>query len=164
MGCIWVQTKVQKYISIFQQVFVVVILLMGEIFGRLICQTYADINEWIWIFRSALLYGIPFVSIGRLVRQYENRILERFTMKICSIGGILFYLLAFTEYIVLKQYLDVYASTVLLSVAIFVFALYFKYTKNMKLICWIGRNLSGNMYLLHLPCIEIIEQFDITSK
>jgi peptidoglycan/LPS O-acetylase OafA/YrhL len=73
------------------------------------------------------------------------------------------YLLAFTEYVVLKQYLDVYASTVFISILIFVFSLQHKYMKKLKALRWIGKNLSGTIYLLHLPCIVIIEQLGISG-
>lgn len=139
------------------QIIVILSLLACGIFGRLICQNITDINTWIWVFRSFLLQGIPFMIIGKLIRNCETTLLKRLSIKISFIGLASAGLLACIEYITIRQYMDVYCSTVIISFLLFVIALHLKEICFLGYLKWIGKNVSGYMYIWHLPVIEIIK-------
>lgn len=53
--------------------------------------------------------------------------------------------------------MDVYLSTVVIAFILFVFNLQFKEFSGLKVLGWIGKNLSAYIYILHFPVIEAME-------
>lgn len=141
------------------QIYLICILLAIEIVGRIVCQSVSDIHEWIWVFRSFLLQGIPFMLIGKMIRKHEKTILSVISIRMCLVLLFLSYLLAFCEYMVVRQYLDVYLSTVIIAFLLFVLSLHTKDVENFHVFTWMGKNLTAYMYIFHLPVIEVIERF-----
>ncbi len=86
--------------------------------------------------------------------------LKHLTKRIYFVGLIAAYILAGIEYIVIGQYLDVYFSTVVIAYGLFILALHFRNLKKFNLFQWIGKNISGYMYIIHYPIIEIIENLN----
>lgn len=52
-------------------------LLVVHIFGRMLVTKYSDINETVYLFRSTLLFVVPFFMIGRLIAEHQEPILEK---------------------------------------------------------------------------------------
>ena len=154
----YLKEKISVHVSVNSKLILIVVLLGIEIGGRIWCQSKFDINEWIWLFRSFLLQGIPFMLIGKIIRIYEKNILCLLSIKICLFFLVIAYILALGEYVILKQYLDVYPSTILITVLLFVLALQVKKIRYLKILKWIGKNISAYIYLFHFPIILIVNQ------
>lgn len=130
------------------------ILLMVHIIGRLIIQKYSDINEWIVFLRSWILYGLPFVLLGHFVAENEERlhITNLKCVLLMSSGGIVM----IAEYLIWCRYMDLWFSTVLITLALFLFAL-IHYDKDIiPFISKIGKNYSKVIYVSHIPVSIII--------
>lgn len=82
-----IREKLLFNFSLRLEIIITFVLLMMEIPGRMLCQNISDINNWIWIFRSFLLQGIPFVMIGKIIRANEAKLLSFFTIPRCIMWG-----------------------------------------------------------------------------
>lgn len=60
-----------------------------------------------------------------------------------------------------REYIDVYYSTVAIAFFLFLIAIHLKDINSLKLLKWIGKNISSNIYILHLPIIELVENLPI---
>ena len=97
--------------------YLIPVLLLIHIAGRVYVTKYYDINELVYLFRSALLFAVPFVLIGRLIAQMEI-ILKKY-LNYVSIG-IVFCIgmaLMIYEYFKWQQFMDLQVSTIFISVA-----------------------------------------------
>ena len=71
------QKKIYNYFYL-----MIPILLLIHIAGRLYIQNHSDINKYVFLFRSAILFGIPFIYLGRLISQFKDIIKRYFTLKV----------------------------------------------------------------------------------
>lgn len=151
-----------KYTTLF--VLSTVLLLMC-VFGRLIFQKKYDIEDVIYIFRSFFLQGIPFVVYGRIFKRLEGKISKSQYARSFFVFSVIFgFLLAFLEYKVYKAYLDVYVSTIIITVGLFAFSLANREKIFSRLINHIGKRLSSTVYLIHLPVIVLFEKISSIKK
>lgn len=135
------------------------ILLNIQIVGGIYFQKQSQIDQIIWCFRSAILYGIPFILIGQNIRKYEKEILNFLSLNRLYLFLGFMVCIAVLEYKILKVYTDVYLSTVGISIALFTLALHYKKAIVNKSVYYIGKELSGNVYLIHYPCILFCERY-----
>ena len=144
-------TKIYNYFY-----FLIPMLLFIHIGGRLYIQNHSDINKYIFLFRSSLLFGIPFVYLGRLISQFKYIIKRFLTLKTTYcllISGIAFQIL---EFIIWRQYMDLQFSTIVISLALFFLASEYWHPSSTSIITRLGRELSALMYILHAPIINIV--------
>lgn len=152
-------TKIYNYFYL-----MIPILLFLHIVGRLYIQNHSDINKYIFLFRSALLFGIPFIYLGRLISQFKDTIKHLFTRKATYcllISGIAFQVL---EFVVWRQYMDLQFSTVIISLALFLLASEYWHPASTFVITKLGRELSASIYILHGPIINIVNFFFSTPN
>lgn len=133
------------------------LLLIIQIFGRLYFQNVYNINENIFLFRNAIIFGLPYTLIGSSIAEYEKKIFSEYKELIKFLfisGGICM----ISEYIISRQYMDSHVSTVLISIGLFLTALAHPKVnrKISKQFVYIGEKLSMWIYLIHLFVIEII--------
>lgn len=138
-----------------------VILLCIQVLGRYCVQSSPDldINVYVCIFRSSLLFGLPLTMIGSILAQQEDKIRNKLSLaaNICIIfAG---YLMIIAEYFASGQYLDFHFSTLVISVGLFLLA--FTYKKSdcpaSNLLSYVGHDLSMWIYLVHYFVISVFD-------
>lgn len=157
---VWIFFSVWSYEKRKKASYILVpLLILIEIYGRLIWQGLYDINESIYFFRSFILQGIPFIMLGGMLKDAEDKICstKKASIKFLTII-IIGYLLAFAEYFIYKAYLDVYLSTIVISVGLVSFAVVNREMCLNKVIYHIGKDLSTIIYCIHLPIIYVISK------
>lgn len=137
------------------------VLLCGQIFGRFYWQNHYDINQAIYWFRSAFLFGLPLTLLGSLLAEKAQWIKEKCSLfkafLITALGGGIMV----AEYFVSGQYMDFHLSTIFISVGLFVMAMTFQAVGSKGLfsaVAYIGRRLSMWIYLLHMWCSSVLER------
>lgn len=135
------------------------LLLVLQIFGRVYVQNYYDINEWVFLFRNALTFGLPFTLLGIWIAENRDSLLEKidvFGNAFLIIGG---FLLVIVEFLVLGQYMDVHISTVIISVGLFLYAIRLKEIKWgwLRIFEWIGIRWYTWVYIFHMFFVELLE-------
>lgn len=141
-----------------QSYFLIPVLLVIHILGRLYLQEYSglDINVWIYLFRSPLLYGIPFVLAGHLVAEKEEWIknhysfLKNVLLLLC--GGIVMVM----EFIIWRCFMDIWLSTIFITTALFFFAVKHPEMRIIPAIAEIGKKYSMVIYVGHIPLSRIM--------
>lgn len=136
------------------------VLLCGQIFGRFYWQNHYDINQAIYWFRSAFLFGLPLTLLGSLLAEKAQWIKEKCSLfkafLITALGGGIMVV----EYFVSGQYMDFHLSTIFISVGFFVMAMTFPAADSKGLfsvVAYIGRRLSMWIYLLHMWCSSVLD-------
>ncbi|MDO5390724.1 MAG: acyltransferase family protein [Eubacteriales bacterium] len=132
-------------------------LLFIHIAGRVFVTNHFDINELVFIFRSAVLFAIPFVLIGRFIAQIQDRLKEYLNYVNISVVFFLGIALMFFEYFRWHQFMDLQVSTIFISIAMFLFALYKPTFRLFGIFRYIGKNLLLYVYIFHIPVINMIQ-------
>lgn len=137
----------------------IAVLLFIHIAGRVYVTEHYDINEWVFLFRSSVLFAVPFVLMGRYIAEKEALIQKHLNW--CIIGGIFCFgiLLMVVEYILWHRFMDLQVSTIFISVALFLFALYKPDFQLFGFFKYIGKNLLLYVYVFHIPVITIAKLF-----
>lgn len=132
------------------------VLMLVHIVGRLYIQETGDIDVWIYLFRSALLFGVPFVLLGHFLAEKAEWIIERISNGKCVLllflGGIVMVM----EFVVLNCYMDLWFSTVLVVSAMFLFAMVNPDREIIPIIAKIGKKYSMVLYMIHIPVSRIL--------
>lgn len=130
-------------------------LLVLHIFGRMLVTKYSDINETVYLFRSVILFVVPFFMIGRLIAEHQKLILEKMkglqTIFLMAAGAFLIII----EYVIWHQFMDLQVSTIFVSVGMFLFALQYSDFAPSKLLICIG-HISQYVYIFHIPVIILL--------
>lgn len=130
-------------------------LLVVHIFGRMLVTKYSDINETVYLFRSTLLFVVPFFMIGRLIAEHQEPILEKlkgFRVLLLMTASAF---LIIIEYVIWHQFMDLQVSTIFVSVGMFLFALQYPDFAPSKLLISIG-HISQYVYIFHIPVIILL--------
>ena len=109
-------------------------------------------------YRSFLLYAIPFMLLGILLAKYRETLIRRFSSRSAIVLAATGCCLQFAEYALTRQSLDFYFGSILYAASLFLLAL-----KNPEMgdggigniFRFIGQNLSMQIYLVHMLCIEV---------
>lgn len=140
------------------QYILIPVLLGLQIFGRFYWQNHYDIESDIYLFRNALLFGLPLTLYGSLLAKLKGFITERInwwkSILIIVLGG----LLMVTEYFISGQYMDFHLSTVFISTGLFLLAMTYPFaeTRLLQWVSYIGHRLSMMIYLSHIGISSII--------
>lgn len=132
--------------------FLIPVLLGLQIFGRFYWQNHFDIEADVYLFRSALLFGLPLTMLGSLLASLKERIQRRIlwihSILIVFFGGVVMV----AEYFISRQYMDFHLSTVFISTGLFLLAMTYPYGENrlFAVLSYIGRRLSMWIYLSHM--------------
>lgn len=149
----WNRNNVKKMLYL-----LIPVLLGLQIGGRFYWQNHFDINADVYLFRSALLFGLPLTLYGSLLAKLEAYIKERInwlkSILIVILGGILMT----AEYFISRQYMDFHLSTVFTSTGFFLLAMTYPFAEArwMKCISYIGHRLSMLIYLSHIFFVRIV--------
>jgi fucose 4-O-acetylase-like acetyltransferase len=142
-----------------------IVLLLGiQIVGGYHVRMRHDIAEYIFLFRNAVTFGLPMTLLGGEIARSESRIRERLSLTGDLVILFLGNLMIVAEYIVSGIYMDFHFSTLVVSVGMVLFAITFRGEKVLwkRKICYMGRELSMWIYLLHYFFITLLEEFPQT--
>lgn len=109
-------------------------------------------------YRSFLLYAIPFMLLGVVQAKYRESLVKRFSTRSLILLAVMGCCLQFVEYALTRQSLDFYFGSILYAVSLFMLSLKYPQMGNStragNAFQFIGRNLSMQIYLVHMLCIE----------
>ncbi len=132
--------------------YVIPILLLIAIVGRKLWSN----DDNIWLYRNALLYGLPFTLLGSCLKSIEEKAKISFTMSMILIG--VGYVLIVGEYLMEPVIHDFQLSTVFISVGLFTLAVnHEKIPFSCKWLLKIGSELSLWIYISHVAFRSIID-------
>ena len=135
------------------------ILISIQIQGLYYYRTHYDIPEYkIYLFRSAVLFGVPLELLGTQYAKHSVRIIQFFSEKkallIIAIGLIVM----LAECVLSRKYLEFHYSTAFISSGMFIFAMVYKgkIRKLYNIMGYIGKELSMWIYLAHIMVINLL--------
>ena len=131
-------------------------ILILHIVSRVILKNFSIYDDYglVRLFRSALLYGLPFVMIGYYLRS--NKIKIKLSFRKMSLLFFLGYCISIVQYLITKQSLDQDFGTLLSSASLFIYFISEKPINNWNLLGNIGQYLSTYIYILHEGVITFI--------
>ena len=142
------------------------VTLLVHIVGRAVIQNFNDINKIVFLFRSAVLFGVPFVLFGRWIAEYENTLKKYIRGNRCIIILMMGIGFEIAEFICWHQYMDLHFSTIIISFALFWWACIHPSEDYIPVLRIFGKKYSIWVYIVHFPCVLIINEImtNITSK
>ena len=149
-----------KYIPIL----ILFCLLLGEFFTLLYGEFYAKggISSSIELsfliskyYRNFLFMGLPFFTLGYLIHDKKDILIENISNSFLIAFGIFGLLLTILEVLIVGK-VDVYIGTMIFSACTFIWCVKNPDTLNFKITEFIGGKLYGLIYILHLMIIWII--------
>ena len=132
------------------------IMMLVHIVGRVIVQNFGDINKMIFLFRSAILFGIPFILFGRWIAEYENKLKKYIKENTCMVILMIGIGIEVVEFICWHQYMDLHFSTVVISFALFWWACIHPFEDYIPMLRIFGKKYSMWVYIVHFPCMLMI--------
>ena len=138
------------------------ILLILHIIGWIFVRAYGDIHTYVYFFRSAFFYGIPFVMAGRYAAEYESKIarylndLKCLLMLIAGIGMMIL------KFLISHTYMDLHVSSIIITFALFLLARRHPHQDYIPHLRIIGKKYSMWIYIFHFPCISIADYLQAT--
>lgn len=133
----------------------IVILFIG-IFARAFIQYNHTIPEDINInyFRNWLFMGLPFFTIGYFIHDYQERIIKIFKPKYMIVAVIMGMIVSFAERLVVP--LELFVGTVIVSVALFIFAIEKPDLIKFPIINKVGERFCFFIYIAHIIIRDIV--------
>lgn len=133
----------------------IAILFIG-IFARAFIQYNHTIPEEINInyFRNWFFMGLPFFTIGYLIHNYQERIVKIFKPKYMIVAAIIGMVMSFVERLVVP--LEVFVGTVIVSVALFIFAVEKPDLIKIPIINRVGERFCFFIYIAHIIVRDIV--------
>lgn len=133
----------------------IAILFIG-IFTRAFIQHNHTIPEEINInyFRNWFFMGLPFFTIGYLIHDYQERIVKIFKPQYMVVAPIIGMAMSFAERIVVP--LEVFVGTVIVSVALFIFAVEKPDLIKIPIINRVGKRFCFFIYIAHIIVRDIV--------
>ena len=133
----------------------IVILFVG-IFMRAFIQYNHTIPEEVNInyFRNWLFMGLPFFTIGYLIHDYQDRIVKLFKPKLLIVAAIIGMVMSFVERLAVP--LEVFVGTVIVSVALFIFAIEKPDLIKIPVINRVGERFCFFIYIAHIIIRDIV--------
>lgn len=127
-----------------------------HILGRYYCQQHYDIEKLVFLFRSFLLFGLPFTSMGYFIAEHKPLILSRLSRRRCLIIVFMGHCLIVCEYFLSRRYMDLHFSTVVISAGLFLYTVVKPDTALFPGLQFIGAKLSGYIYYAHSIVITLV--------
>ncbi len=134
------------------------VLLCVQIFGRAYVQNTYDINQYIFWFRNALTFGIPFTLLGMWIAEYEETLNRKISIKSNLIIILSGFGLIVIEFLTHGQYMDLHVSTVVISFGLFLLAARLRcdVPKLFAIFLWIGSKWYMWIYLIQMFIINLM--------
>ena len=135
---------------------VAIVILFTGILARAFIQYNHTIPEDINInyFRNWLFMGLPFFTIGYLIHDYQERIVKVFKPKYMIVVAIIGMIMSFAERLVVP--LEVFVGTVIVSVALFIFAIEKPDLIKIPIINKVGERFCFFIYIAHIIVRDIV--------
>lgn len=135
---------------------VAIIILFIGIFTRAFIQYNHTIPEEVNInyFRNWLFMGLPFFTIGYCIHDYQERIVKIFKPKYMIVAAIIGMIMSFAERLVVP--LEVFVGTVIVSVALFIFAVEKPDLIKIPIINKAGERFCFFIYIAHIIVRDIV--------
>lgn len=150
---------IEKYFTYYKFYYCLIpILMLVHIVGRAVLQNYGDINRTVFLFRSAALFGVPFVLFGHLIAEQENFLKKYIKEKESIIILIAGFGLEIVEFIFFHQYMDLHISTIVISFALFWWACMHSSEDYIPLLRIFGKKYSMWVYIVHGPFVKIVNE------
>lgn len=130
--------------------------LIFHIVGRALVIKYGNIDQQVFLFRSTMLYAIPFLGIGRLIAEYKEEIIKRSFRVVPQVLFVIGIILLVVEYIIWHQYMDLHVSTIFISMSLFLFAVRNPDFLSINPVVYIG-HISQYIYLFHIPVLMVLK-------
>lgn len=133
-------------------VILIATLLAVQIAGRYYVQNHYDIERYVYLFRSAVAFGLPCTLLGGVIATHEDRITYIFRGKRIFLFIMAGNFLIIAEYLYNKQFMDYHLSTFFISTGLFLFAImYPQMNKNciFRMLIKIGKEDSLMIYIIH---------------
>lgn len=134
--------------------FVAAVLLLEIHIGVMACLTLSEQDVYMHLFRSVWFYGLPFLLLGAVIRNYESFLLKRLSERLLVIGIIASMLLVVLERYCLGN-LQIFNGTILMSTMCFVLALRYADLKCLNGVAAFGKRYAGDIYIYHWIFKEI---------
>ena len=154
----WIIILILRKLKIYEKSFYLIpILLIFLIFGRFYVQNTADIYQYLFLFRNAVSFGLPFTLLGSWLSKNKPKINNISLWK--NIGIFIIGLIVLVaEYILAGQYMDAHVSTVVISVALFIWAMNSQKPLNrlLKAFAYVGGKWYTWIYLSHMLFIDLL--------
>ena len=141
--------------------YLVVILLSFLFLGEMLRIYYPirpfgiGISTW-YVTRNWLFEGVPFMMLGFVIREYE----EKIKLISSKMAGIIFLIAGFL-FTIVEYYIwgvkEIYLGSVFLVIGAMNLSLYFKYAKD-SFISTMGRDLSALIYYFHVFIISVFDR------
>lgn len=131
-------------------------ILIAHIVSRVILKNFSFYDDYglVRVYRSALLYGLPFVMIGYYLKS--NKINIRLSFRKMSLLFFLGYCISIGQYLITKQSLDQDFGTLLSSISLFIYFSLGTTINNCYFLGNIGQYLSTYIYILHYGVIAFV--------
>lgn len=135
---------------------VAIVILFTGILARAFIQYNHTMPEDINInyFRNWLFMGLPFFTIGYLIHDYQERIVKVFKPKYMIVVAIIGMIMSFAERLVVP--LEVFVGTVIVSVALFIFAVEKPDLIKIPIINRVGERFCFFIYIVHIIVRDIV--------
>lgn len=155
----WIMVYVLRKKGILNKCYILIpILLAVQILGRAYVQNTHDIDKWVFLFRNALTFGLPFTLLGAWIAEKKEVLIDKISMKknllIIAVG----FFLIVVEFLIFGQYMDTHVSTVLISTGLFLYAIR-KQGAVPRFLQWvipIGAKWYTWIYLSHIFIAELL--------
>jgi len=106
-------------------------------------------------YRNFLLMGLPFFTLGYLIHDKKDILIENISNSFLIGFGVFSFLLTILEVLTIGK-LDIFLGTIIFSLCIFIWCIKNPNTLNFKITEFIGRKLHSSIYILHLMIYWII--------
>ncbi len=135
---------------------VAIVILFTGILARAFIQYNHTIPEDINInyFRNWLFMGLPFFTIGYFIHDYQERIIKIFKPKYMIVAVIIGMIVSFAERLVVP--LELFVGTVIVSVALFIFAIEKPDLIKIPIINKVGERFCFFIYIAHIIVRDIV--------
>lgn len=130
-----------------------VLLIMNLFLGEISVLIGFDVDPA--YYRNFLFTGLPFFTLGYLIRQKEYIVKEKFSNAFTVIAIVASLILIVIESFYVRKVIDLYVGTILFSTLLLIYCANNPLKLNIKLFTWIGANLYTPMYIFHVMCINI---------
>lgn len=128
-------------------------LIVAQIAGRFLMQTYGDMEANSYLFGGAVLFGIPFVMAGSFIAGHEEKIARLVSEKRCVLLFFAGICLMAVEFLVWHTYMDLHGSTVVITFALFWWACSHAGQDYIPWLRILGKKYSMWMYVVHFPLV-----------
>lgn len=125
------------------------VLLFLHVAGRYYCQNHYDIEKCVYIFRSSILFGLPFALLGYLFAEKKPALEKTMNRCRCFLLIAAGHVLIVAEYLLTGQYMDLHFSTIVIAAGLFLMAILNPECSKFKRLQFVGDKLSMWIYYIH---------------